>query len=98
MSRRKTPAVKLTSAPCKVPPPLSQVLLRRWFTNKENWEEFQNFYSKMPILKPRYLSEGLQLEDKYPVFWRCKVIWLVQVLMRQIFSRFATIRQVHRIK
>ncbi|MED6111601.1 hypothetical protein PIB30_053708 [Stylosanthes scabra] len=34
MSRRKTPAIKLTSAPCKVPPPLSQVPLRRWFTNK----------------------------------------------------------------
>ncbi|MED6223265.1 hypothetical protein PIB30_072343 [Stylosanthes scabra] len=70
MSRRKTPAVKLTSAPHKVPPPLSQVPLRLWFTNKDNWEEFQKFYSKMPILKPRYLSEGLLPEDKYLEFWR----------------------------
>ncbi|MED6199194.1 hypothetical protein PIB30_073662 [Stylosanthes scabra] len=68
MSRRKTPAVKLTSAPPKVPTPLSQVPLRRWFTNKDNWEEFQRFFSKM-ILKPRYLSEGLLPEDKHPEFW-----------------------------
>ncbi|MED6222678.1 hypothetical protein PIB30_066605 [Stylosanthes scabra] len=70
MSCRKTLAVKLTSAPRKVPPPLSQVPLRRWFTNKDNWEEFQKFFSKMPILKPRYLSEGLLPEYKYPKFWR----------------------------
>ncbi|MED6199686.1 hypothetical protein PIB30_078279 [Stylosanthes scabra] len=69
MSRRKTPAVKLKSVPRKDPPQLSQLPLRKWFTNKELWEDYQNFYSKMPILPPRFLSEGLLPEDKYPEFW-----------------------------
>ncbi|MED6214100.1 hypothetical protein PIB30_099736 [Stylosanthes scabra] len=67
----KTPANKHESASRNdPPPPLSQVPLRKWFSSKEVWEDFQQFYSKMPILKPRYLTEGLISEDKYPVFWR----------------------------
>ncbi|MED6165526.1 hypothetical protein PIB30_100368 [Stylosanthes scabra] len=69
MSHRKTPAVKLKSTPRKDPPQLSQLPLRKWFATKEVWEDFQNFYSKMPILPPRFLSEGLLPEDKYPKFW-----------------------------
>ncbi|MED6223580.1 hypothetical protein PIB30_075324 [Stylosanthes scabra] len=69
MSRCKTPAVKLKSVPHKDPPQLSQLPLRKWFSNKELWEDYQNFYSRMPILPPRFLSEGLLPEDKYPEFW-----------------------------
>ncbi|MED6187412.1 hypothetical protein PIB30_076152 [Stylosanthes scabra] len=69
MSRRKTPAVKLKNVPSKYPPQLSQLPLRKWFANKELWEDYQSFYSKMPILPPRFLSEGLLPEDKYPEFW-----------------------------
>ncbi|MED6212948.1 hypothetical protein PIB30_088388 [Stylosanthes scabra] len=69
MSRRKTPVVKLKNVPSKDPPQLSQLPLRKWFANKELWEDYQSFYSKMPILPPRFLSEGLLPEDKYPEFW-----------------------------
>ncbi|MED6200675.1 hypothetical protein PIB30_087571, partial [Stylosanthes scabra] len=54
---RKTPANKCASAARGAqPPPLSKVLMQRWFANKEVWRNFQNFYYKMPILKPRYLT------------------------------------------
>ncbi|MED6200707.1 hypothetical protein PIB30_087899 [Stylosanthes scabra] len=69
MSRHKTPAVKLKNVPSKDPPQLSQLPLRKWFANKELWEDYQSFYSKMPILPPRFLSEGLLPEDKHPEFW-----------------------------
>ncbi|MED6188438.1 hypothetical protein PIB30_085980 [Stylosanthes scabra] len=69
MSRRKTPAVKLKNVPSKDPPRLSQLPLQKWFANQELWEDYQSIYSKMPILPPRFLSEGLQPEDKYPEFW-----------------------------
>ncbi|MED6203966.1 hypothetical protein PIB30_004553 [Stylosanthes scabra] len=67
MSRRRTCTSSSRDNP---PPPLSQVPLREWFTKKEHWTEFQNKYSKMSIIKPRYLDEGLLPEDKYPDFWR----------------------------
>ncbi|MED6221843.1 hypothetical protein PIB30_058564 [Stylosanthes scabra] len=69
MSRRKTPAVKLKSVPRKDPPQLLQLPLRKWFPIKEVWEDYRNFYSKMLILPPRFLSEGLLPENKYPEFW-----------------------------
>ncbi|MED6171583.1 hypothetical protein PIB30_042035 [Stylosanthes scabra] len=69
MSRRKTPAVKLKNVSRKDPPQLSQLPLRKWFANKELWEDYQSFYSKMPILPPRFLSEGLLPEDKHPELW-----------------------------
>ncbi|MED6138539.1 hypothetical protein PIB30_075098 [Stylosanthes scabra] len=69
MSRRKTPAVKLKNVPSKDPPLLSQLPFRKWFANKELWEDYQSFYAKMPILPPRFLSEGLLPEDKYREFW-----------------------------
>ncbi|MED6187440.1 hypothetical protein PIB30_076479 [Stylosanthes scabra] len=69
MSRRKTPAVKNKSAPRKDPPQFSQLPLRKWFPIKEVWEDYQNVYSKMLILPPRFLSEGLLPEDKYPELW-----------------------------
>ncbi|MED6180437.1 hypothetical protein PIB30_010368 [Stylosanthes scabra] len=75
MSHRKTPVHKRASASRNDPPlSLSQVPLRKWFASKEVWEDFQKLYSKMPILKPRYLTEGLLLEDKYPEFW-----WLLDI-------------------
>ncbi|MED6128247.1 hypothetical protein PIB30_095790 [Stylosanthes scabra] len=52
------------------PTPLSNVPLRQWFANKALWHDFQDYYMKKPILKPRYLLEGLIPEDRYPVFWR----------------------------
>ncbi|MED6189438.1 hypothetical protein PIB30_096010 [Stylosanthes scabra] len=84
MSRRKTPAVKLKNVPSKDPPLLSQLPLRKWFANKEIWEDYQSFYSKMPILPPRFLSEGLLPEDKYPEFWE---LLDHQVLRPLLFAR-----------
>ncbi|MED6160875.1 hypothetical protein PIB30_055336 [Stylosanthes scabra] len=67
MSRCKARASSSRDNP---PPPLSQVPLRDWFAKKEHWAAFQNKYLQMPIIKPRYLDEGLLPEDKYPDFWR----------------------------
>ncbi|MED6216841.1 hypothetical protein PIB30_011743 [Stylosanthes scabra] len=70
-SRRKTPVHKRASTSSDDPPlPLSQVPLRRWFAKKGQWDAFKNIYSKMPIIKPRYLIERLLSEDKYPDFLR----------------------------
>ncbi|MED6112857.1 hypothetical protein PIB30_065525 [Stylosanthes scabra] len=65
---RKTPATKRSRN--TQPPPLSNVPLRQWFANEALWRHFQDFYMKKPILKPRYLPEGLIPEDRYQVFWR----------------------------
>ncbi|MED6223605.1 hypothetical protein PIB30_075545 [Stylosanthes scabra] len=66
----KTPANKRKSASRNdPPPPLSQVPLWKWFSSKEAWESLQKVFSKMPIVKPRYLTEGLLPEDRYSVFW-----------------------------
>ncbi|MED6201861.1 hypothetical protein PIB30_099336 [Stylosanthes scabra] len=48
------------------PPPLLEVPLRRWFTNKKEWKCLQNLYSNKAIMKPRHLS-GLLPKDKHPV-------------------------------
>ncbi|MED6109064.1 hypothetical protein PIB30_030149 [Stylosanthes scabra] len=54
----------------KEPPlPLSQLPLQKWFTTNEFWESYLDTFSNFPVLKPRYLPEGLLLEDKYEVFW-----------------------------
>ncbi|MED6140406.1 hypothetical protein PIB30_092872 [Stylosanthes scabra] len=47
------------------PTPLSKVPLRQWFANEALWRDFQDYYMKKPILKPRYLPEGLIPEDRY---------------------------------
>ncbi|MED6152279.1 hypothetical protein PIB30_090396, partial [Stylosanthes scabra] len=65
---RKTQATKRSRN--AQPTPLSKVPLRQWFANKALWCDFQDFYMKKPILKPRYLPDGLIPEDRYPVFWR----------------------------
>ncbi|MED6151158.1 hypothetical protein PIB30_079610 [Stylosanthes scabra] len=62
---RKTAANKRARAACEAPPPLlSRIPLRRWFPSKEIWHDFEDLYSKMPILKPKFLTEGLLPEDK----------------------------------
>ncbi|MED6207154.1 hypothetical protein PIB30_033165 [Stylosanthes scabra] len=70
MSRRKTLARKTAGTSRKEPPPLSSLPLRKWFTTNEFWKSYLDTFSKFPILKPRYLPEGLILEDKYEVFWK----------------------------
>ncbi|MED6183524.1 hypothetical protein PIB30_038646 [Stylosanthes scabra] len=52
------------------PPPLSQLPLWKWFTTNEFWKSYLDTFSKLPVLKPRYLPEGLISEDKYEVFWK----------------------------
>ncbi|MED6190828.1 hypothetical protein PIB30_109844 [Stylosanthes scabra] len=70
MSRRKTTARKPARNSRNEPPPLSQLPLRRWFTTNEVWKSYVEDFSKMHVLKPRYLPEGLLPEDKYEVFWK----------------------------
>ncbi|MED6162393.1 hypothetical protein PIB30_070046 [Stylosanthes scabra] len=65
---RKTQATRRTHN--TQPPPLSKVPRRQWFANEALWRDFQDYYMKKPILKPRYLPEGLMPEDRFPVFWR----------------------------
>ncbi|MED6171051.1 hypothetical protein PIB30_037056 [Stylosanthes scabra] len=71
MSRRKTTARKpVRNSRNDPPPPLSQLPLRKWFTSNEVWKSYVEGFSKFPVLKPRYLPEGLLPEDKYEVFWK----------------------------
>ncbi|MED6161697.1 hypothetical protein PIB30_063154 [Stylosanthes scabra] len=69
MGRCKTTARKPAGTSRKEPPPLSQLPLRRWFTSNEIWKSYLDTFSKLPVLKPRYLPEGLIPEDKFGVFW-----------------------------
>ncbi|MED6153252.1 hypothetical protein PIB30_100089 [Stylosanthes scabra] len=70
MGRRKTTARKPAGTSRKVPPPpLSQLPLRKWFTSNEIWKSYLDTFSKLPVLQPRYLPEGLIPEDKFEVFW-----------------------------
>ncbi|MED6214275.1 hypothetical protein PIB30_101409 [Stylosanthes scabra] len=69
MGRRKTTACKPAGTSYKEPPPLSQLPLREWFTSNEIWKSYLDTFSKLPVLKQRYLPEGLIPEDKFGVFW-----------------------------
>ncbi|MED6159365.1 hypothetical protein PIB30_041689 [Stylosanthes scabra] len=79
-SRRKSTAHKSANNPSDDPPlSLSQLPLRKWFNSKEILKSYLDVFSKLPILKPRYLSEGLLPEDKYEVFWKlvdCRLLTL----------------------
>ncbi|MED6133153.1 hypothetical protein PIB30_025967 [Stylosanthes scabra] len=71
MSRHKTTIRKRTGASHdEPPPPLSQLPLRKWFTTNKIWKSYLDTFSKLPILKPRYLPESLIPEDKYEGFWK----------------------------
>ncbi|MED6162534.1 hypothetical protein PIB30_071397, partial [Stylosanthes scabra] len=67
---RKDLARKPARNPSNDPPlPLSQLSLQKWFNSKEILKSYLDIFSKLPVLKPRYLSEDLLPEDKYEVFW-----------------------------
>ncbi|MED6112672.1 hypothetical protein PIB30_063706 [Stylosanthes scabra] len=69
MSRRKSAAHKSADNPSDNPPlSLSRLPLRKWFNSKEILKSYLDIFSKLPVLKPKYLSEGLLSEDKYEVF------------------------------
>ncbi|MED6182371.1 hypothetical protein PIB30_027868 [Stylosanthes scabra] len=60
MGRRKSTARKPAGTSRKVPPPpLAQLPLRKWFTSNEIWKGYVDTFSKLPVLKPRYLPESL---------------------------------------
>ncbi|MED6160343.1 hypothetical protein PIB30_050589 [Stylosanthes scabra] len=71
MGCRKTTVRKSAGTSRKgPPPPISQLPLRKWFTTNEFWKSYLDTFSKLPVLKPRYLPDGLISEDKYEVFWK----------------------------
>ncbi|MED6201835.1 hypothetical protein PIB30_099082 [Stylosanthes scabra] len=71
MSRRKPTAHKSTNNPSDdTPLSLSQLPLRKWFNSKEILKSYLDIFSKLLVLKPKYLFEGLLPEDKYEVFWK----------------------------
>ncbi|MED6116319.1 hypothetical protein PIB30_099220 [Stylosanthes scabra] len=71
MSHRKPTAHKSANNPSDdTPLSLSQLPLRKWFNSKEILKSYLDIFSKLSVLKPRYLSEGLLPEDKYEVFWK----------------------------
>ncbi|MED6222030.1 hypothetical protein PIB30_060587 [Stylosanthes scabra] len=39
-------------------------------SSKKILKSYLDIFSKLPVLKPKYLSEGLLPEDKYEVFWK----------------------------
>ncbi|MED6178250.1 hypothetical protein PIB30_105756 [Stylosanthes scabra] len=69
MGRRKTTARKPARTSRKELPPLSHLPLRKWFTSNEIWKSYLDTFSKLPVLKPRYLPEGLIPENRFGVFW-----------------------------
>ncbi|MED6202024.1 hypothetical protein PIB30_101279 [Stylosanthes scabra] len=71
MSRHKSTAHESAINPSDNPPlSLSRLPLRKWFNSKEILKSYLDIFSKLSVLKPKYLSEGLLLEDKYEVFWK----------------------------
>ncbi|MED6146744.1 hypothetical protein PIB30_037561 [Stylosanthes scabra] len=71
MSRRKSTAHQSADTPSDNPSlSLSRLPLRKWFNSKEILKSYLDIFSKLPVLKPKYLSKGLLPGDKYEVFWK----------------------------
>ncbi|MED6116727.1 hypothetical protein PIB30_102875 [Stylosanthes scabra] len=50
-------------------PRLSQMSVNRWFENDNERDAYDERLSRMEILPPKYIGEGVLPEDKYPEFW-----------------------------
>ncbi|MED6198940.1 hypothetical protein PIB30_071408 [Stylosanthes scabra] len=52
------------------PPRLSQTLVEWWFEEEDELTDFDDRLSKMEILPPKYIGDGVLSDAKYSEFWR----------------------------
>ncbi|MED6175714.1 hypothetical protein PIB30_080903 [Stylosanthes scabra] len=71
------PRVKQTGSRTRVdpnalpmPPRLSQLPEERWFDDNNERLAYDERLSKMEILPPKFIGDGVLLDEKYPEFWR----------------------------
>ncbi|MED6213531.1 hypothetical protein PIB30_094271 [Stylosanthes scabra] len=53
-----------------MPPRLSQLPEERWFDNDNERLAYDERLSKMEILPPKFIGDGVLLDEKYSEFWR----------------------------
>ncbi|MED6151512.1 hypothetical protein PIB30_083215 [Stylosanthes scabra] len=53
-----------------MPPRLSQLLEERWFDDDNERLAYDELLSKMEILLPKFIGDGVLPDEKYPEFWR----------------------------
>ncbi|MED6222628.1 hypothetical protein PIB30_066091 [Stylosanthes scabra] len=53
-----------------MPPRLSQLPEERWFDDDNERLAYDERLSKMEILPPRFVGDGVLPDEKYPEFWR----------------------------
>ncbi|MED6210107.1 hypothetical protein PIB30_060995 [Stylosanthes scabra] len=53
-----------------MPPRLSQLPEERWFDDDNERLTYDERLSKMEILPPRFIGDGVLSDEKYPEFWR----------------------------
>ncbi|MED6115805.1 hypothetical protein PIB30_094258 [Stylosanthes scabra] len=52
------------------PPRLSQTPVERWFVEDDERTAYDEHLSRMEILLPKYIGDGVLPDEKYPEFWR----------------------------
>ncbi|MED6164537.1 hypothetical protein PIB30_091037 [Stylosanthes scabra] len=72
MSRVKQAGKRARTDPNTPQPPLrlSQTPVERWFAEDDERTAFDELLSRMEILPPKYVGDGVLPDEKYPEFWR----------------------------
>ncbi|MED6165266.1 hypothetical protein PIB30_097958 [Stylosanthes scabra] len=72
MSRVKQAGKRARTDPNAPQPPLrlTQTLVERWFEKEDEVANFDDRLSKMEILPPKYIGDGVLSDAKYSEFWR----------------------------
>ncbi|MED6213105.1 hypothetical protein PIB30_090030 [Stylosanthes scabra] len=72
MSRVKQAGKCARTDPNAPQPPLrlTQTPVERWFEEEDEVTDFDDRLSKMEILPPKYIGDGVLPDAKYPEFWR----------------------------
>ncbi|MED6196135.1 hypothetical protein PIB30_044492 [Stylosanthes scabra] len=53
-----------------MPPRFSQLLVERWFEDDDERLAYDERLSRMEILPPKFIGDGVLLDEKYPEFWK----------------------------
>ncbi|MED6150499.1 hypothetical protein PIB30_072874 [Stylosanthes scabra] len=72
MSRVKRAGKRARTDPNAPQPPLrlSQTPVERWFAEDDERTAYDEHLSRMEILPPKYIWDGVLPDEKYPEFWR----------------------------
>ncbi|MED6122258.1 hypothetical protein PIB30_038107 [Stylosanthes scabra] len=72
MSRVKQAGKRARTDPNPPQPPLrlSQTPAERWFEEDDEITAYDERFSRMEILPPKYIGDGVLPDEKYPEFWR----------------------------